>query len=293
MKKIYAWTFIAALVVTAAVFTACPTDAGGGGDETFTITNAAEWSAALNKINNGGNGKSYVLTIAGSFDVPYKIGYTFTAYNLTVTFKGSGTLSLPSTGRLFFFSGSTDPLKPGWQKLIIDGNITLNGLPGNISPVIEISNDASLELKQGTITGNTYATGQGGGVFVNSGGAFTMSGGTITGNTASYGGGGVYVGGTFTMTGGSIRDNTVTYTGGGGVLVSGAFTMTGGTISGNTVTGSSGYGGGVRVNSGGSFSKSGGTIYGKDGGANSNTVAGGDNYGYAGYINGTAYDMTQ
>ena len=86
------------------------------------------------------------------------------------------------------------------------------------------------------ISGNK-ANGDGGGVEVSLGGAFTMNNGEISGNEAGLGGanaygGGVYVHGTtFTMNGGKISGNK-TNGPGGGVYVLGYFYMTNGVITG-------------------------------------------------------------
>ncbi len=140
--------------------------------------------------------------------------------------------------------------------------------------------DAS-DAKDGTITGGKTAQ-YGGGVYVETNGAFTMEGGTISGNTANYGGGGVYVNGngTFEMTDGTISGNTAQYNG-GGVYVNndGTFRMSGGTISGNTAS----NGGGVYVYStADEFTMIGGTISG-------NTA----NYGGGVYLNAfSGFEMT-
>ena len=120
----------------------------------------------------------------------------------------------------------------------------------------------------GTISGNaaqkddedTQNDGAGGGVYIESGSAFTMTGGTIGGtgadeaNTATYGGGVYMGGGTFTMSGGAkITKNTAT-NGGGVYMERGTFTMSGGSISGNS-------GGGVDAASG-TFTMSDGSISG-------------------------------
>jgi hypothetical protein len=257
MKKIYARTFIAALIVTAAVFTACPTDAGGGGggDDTITIANTAQWNDAINKINNGGNGKSYVLTIAGTVSVPPSAP-TFNALDLTVTLKGSGTLALNANGALFYLVGDNGSS----QTLVIDGPVTLKGRnaaddgANNNTPLVIIDDDAALEMKNGTITGNNNNTGnsKGGGVFVD-GGSFAMSGGEISGNAAYNGSGAQITSGSFTMTGGRISGNGGM--GGGAVDVSnggGGFAMSGGEISDNIV-----YSNGVSVSYGSSFTLSG------------------------------------
>jgi hypothetical protein len=88
-------------------------------------------------------------------------------------------------------------------------------------------------------TTNTY---YGGGVYVGPYSTLTLDSAVITGNTAS-GGGGVYINGysaSVTMLSGSISNNTTTANAnaaGGGVYLdsNGTFIMTGGTIAGNTV----------------------------------------------------------
>jgi len=176
----------------------------------------------------------------------------------------------------------------------------LNGATqNNNNALLVLVDSGALELRNGTISGNTNANsnGNGGGVYMTGTySSFTMSGGTISGNTASNStevgaapayGGGVYVYfGTFTMSGGTISGNTVysyspssssVMSSGGGVRVggSGTFIMSGGTISGNVSSGgsliSSGSGGGG-VSVGGTFRIVTGTIYGSGEGDLSNTV---------------------
>jgi ABC-type hemin transport system ATPase subunit len=234
----------------------------------FTITSVADWTNALAQITTGGNGTSsnprvYTLDIQGSvFIGGITSGTSINGSYKIVRLTGSGTLS-GSSGSLFRMNNSS-------QTLIIDGP-TLNGRTNNNAALIYVG-DGTLELWNGTISGNTFSPSNdlpsyGGGVYVDNG-TFTMSGGAISGNTSassfshSYGGG-VYVGnGTFTMSGGTISGNTssgsTSRSYGGGVYVfNGTFNMTGGTISDNTS--SSPYGGGVYVGSG-TFTMSGGTI---------------------------------
>jgi hypothetical protein len=268
---------------------ACPTDGGGNDDPiSITVANTAQWNNAMNQIKNGGNGKTYILTIADDFDVsPTGAEYpTFgSVTGLTVTLEGDGELTLAAgsgTGALFFLQGSSPSAR---QKLIIDGP-TLWGKAANNNPVVVAYSDAALEMKNGIITGNTNSN-PSGGVFVGTGCSFTMSGGEISGNTttATNGGGGVMVSGSFTMSGGTISNNTASATnsGGGGVsVISGSFTMSGGEISGNTAATSGGVlvvgnftmtggeisgntaqgGGGGGVSVSGSFTMSGGKISG-------------------------------
>lgn len=85
----------------------------------------------------------------------------------------------------------------------------------------------------------------------------SRSNGKITGgyNGGSGGtpGGGVYVGGTFTLESGEISGNKSRYGGGVYVAAGGTFTMKGGAITGNTATTLGGSGGGVQVDSTGTF----------------------------------------
>jgi predicted outer membrane repeat protein len=211
------------------------------------ITTTEEWNTALSQISEKTGGE-YTLNISGDIGVAgittFPFGTTTSGFSLSVTLKGSGKLYLTSQGSLIRISAR--------QTLIIDSeNLTLQGLGDNNNSVIYVAY-GTLELRNGTISGNT--TTSGGGVYVNTEGTFTMSGGEISGNTASDSGGGVYVRETFTMSGGKISGNTGP---GGGVYVydSATFTMSGGKISGNT-----GSGGGVQVR--GSFTMSSGEISG-------------------------------
>jgi hypothetical protein len=84
-------------------------------------------------------------------------------------------------------------------------DITFKGMAANSAPLIRVETGGTLIFQSGAcITGNESST-NGGGVYVNNGGAFKMQGGTISGNKAFWGGG-VYVnnGGAFNMTAGII-----------------------------------------------------------------------------------------
>lgn len=147
----------------------------------------------------------------------------------------------------------------------------------------------SFEMTGGTIADCT-SRGSGGGVFATSDReiTFTMAGGNIQ-NCSANNGGGVYMScGTFTMKGGTISGCASTDRGGGVYLSQqGTFQMEGGTISGckakygggavylkksgaafilkngiisSCETGEKGYGGGVQVNEGASFTMEGGSI---------------------------------
>jgi hypothetical protein len=225
----------------------------------YPITTNDDWTAAKSQLN--GKTGEYTLTVSGNVGIDggwnniygqaNTFGTTATGSSLIVTLKGNGKLYLTSRGNILLIDAR--------QTLIIDSeDLTLDGLTNgknnatqdNNSQTVAVKTGGTLELKNGTLTGNT-ADGSGVGVYIDTGGTFTMSGGDISGNTnssnASYAGGIVSVSGTFTMNGGKISKNTVTgeYCYGGGVYVSGGtFTMNSGDISGNTTVGG---GGGVFV----------------------------------------------
>jgi len=270
-------------------------------DADIVVTNTVEWNAAKTFISSGGNNQSYTVYISGDVAVAGSIDNTFGAVTgLSVTLKGNGRLYLSSQGNIIRLTNDN-------QTLIIDSaDLTLQGLKSgqngsnqnnNTSVVYITGTNVKLELKNGTISGNTFPGSQnngGGGVYVGGSAIFTMSGGGISGNTVSnepYGyGGGVYVIGgsaTFIMSGGEISGNTASctiivtsaYSSGGGVyMYSGTFTMSGGKISDNTATSSSAsssaysYGGGVYVGGSAIFTMNGGEISG-------NTSAAGTSYG--------------
>jgi len=259
--------------------------------ETFhlAVGNVNDWNEALNVIRdrdkNETDLKTYIINVNGNFSIPGNIGISGPSYSfgdthyIDVILTGSGTITLNSKGSILIFS--TD------QKLIIDGeNLILQGFVDNNYPVIYVVN-GTLELHNGTISGNT-TSGSGGGVSVISGGNFIMTGGTISGNAADNGGGGIDFNsdGKFTMTGGIIHGNTAGIYGGGvsvggmslnGVTnTKGTFVMSGGIIRGNSAQ----YGGGLYCWDGlnepySSFSKTkaGGIIYGNNEGNNSNISA--------------------
>jgi hypothetical protein len=109
--------------------------------------------------------------------------------------------------------------------------------------------DVTLDMRQGSISGNKAVIGQGGGVYVDGGGGiFNMSGGSVTVNSVEEGNGngaGVYIAAaTFTLSGsGGISGNVIA------------------PDAGDDPSGT-GKGCGVYVSKEGTFKKEGGTIYG-------------------------------
>jgi hypothetical protein len=203
-------------------------------NQTFNVSDAAGWAAALAGITSPGN---YVINLTEDISVtslPVWPDYTFgTVSGITVSLRGGGSLAYTGSGYMSLFTVTNG------QNLIIR-DFTLQGDTDNGWTLLEVYSGGTATLKTGgKITGNIAYASVGGGVFV-SGGTFTMEGGEISGNTSTGGsGGGVYVGpsGIFTMSGGEIKGNTAgLLSKGGGVYVNGSatFTKNGGTIYGGS-----------------------------------------------------------
>ena len=110
----------------------------------------------------------------------------------------------------------------------ISGNKVTKGSGGAVAAFFD---DTELNIKGGTLTGNS-AYQFGGGVFLYQATNVTISGGTISENKAFRGGGGVCLreGSAVKQTGGSIENNVAKV---GGGIYSGTYTMTGGVIKDN------------------------------------------------------------
>ena len=110
----------------------------------------------------------------------------------------------------------------------ISGNKVTKGSGGAVAAFFD---DTELNIKGGTLTGNS-AYQFGGGVFLYQATNVTISGGTISENKAFRGGGGVCLreGSAVKQTGGSIENNVAKV---GGGIYSGIYTMTGGVIKDN------------------------------------------------------------
>jgi hypothetical protein len=290
---------------------------------------ATTWDEAFASIRAGGAGtsaapKTYTIGVYGTHAVPGIVSLTsstgFGENNeyVSVTLNGNGKLYLTSRGNIVVIGAR--------QTLIIDGaNLVLEGLREGQNGATQDNNDniiygrgnSTLELKNGTITGNS------GGRAVYSGGTFNMSGGKITNNASggvgfygstftlsggeisgnSYtswmgGGAGVYIGegAVFNMTGGKISGNT-TNQDGGGVLMSQAgalntFTMSGGEISGNSADGA---GGGLFFLEGVFVKQGGGIFYGNDASSDKQNISTSKSFTHAigtGYNNYNKYRNT-
>jgi len=225
------------------------------------------WNDAVNRIKNGGNNKTYTITVTGSFSIPGTTDYTFSnVTGITVTIVGDKEISLAtgSTGSLLY---------TGANQTVIIKDLNLKGHYGNGTSLVTIWHYRTDANSYFTMQGSATVFGNNGyGVLVNNGtftmqdnatvsgnadigvriwrGTFTMQdNATVSGNTASYYGGGVSVSdGTFTMQGSAaVSGNTSSHGGGVSVDGGGTFTMQdNATVSGNTKNG-------VYVNGGGTF----------------------------------------
>lgn len=239
----------------------------------FTANSRTTFTNAIEAFNYASGG-TYTITVTGNFAQPQVVLRSGASKKIII--KGDTVArSISNEGPDDFFiieSGITLELKdnitlngnnkigtvvwvqPGGEFIMNDGSIITGARDSGVF------SEGTFTMYGGTITGNNkpydYYWQDGGGVFIGSG-IFTMNGGTISNNIAEDHGGGVAVaGGTFVMNNGSIIGNKSDY--GGGVAVGGTtFTMKGGLISNNN---GSSYGGGVFVDSDGSFIKTGGTI---------------------------------
>ncbi|MDR2965153.1 MAG: DUF5018 domain-containing protein, partial [Treponema sp.] len=205
---------------------------------------------------------------------------------ITLTNDGVRKITLGENGSMFTVSDS------GTQ-LTIQGNsptntLTLQGKEDNNAALVTVSSSGAFTLgANAIITDNkrlTTSSHNGGGVYVESGGAFTMTGGSITNNTADRGGGVCVTGtGIFNMDNGIISGNSANSGGGGVVLwnipVSGGrgFIMNNGSITNNTTSNTSinttNYGGGGVVVQSGTFTMYNGTISGNSSAYNGGGVS--------------------
>ena len=117
-----------------------------------------------------------------------------------------------------------------------------------------------VNMKGGTISGNSTTSKAGAGINVSTNGKLTMSGGKIQNNTSAETGGGICNLGTLEISGGKISGNTTKYSGGGiyNSAQGKGTTITGGTISGNTAE--TYGGGGIYIEDNSKITMTGGTI---------------------------------
>ena len=183
-----------------------------------------------------------------------------TIQNNTATRCGGGIMLNRSGSGLVMSGGSITGNHAKASSRSDSGNG--GGVYANSGTKLTLSNGASIE--------NNTAEKNGGGVYAYSSATLTLNGGTIAKNKAEVYGGGVYAYSSMTLTldGGKIQENTAKSSG-GGVYVNGQVTMTSGEISGNQSTEQHGGGimnyGTVNINGGtitnNTSSKNGGGIF--------------------------------
>ena len=238
------------------------TNNGGGfyvaqtGTDGTSITGSAK--VTNNKAKNGGGAfiNDGTLTVNGS-NVEIKS-------NEATAGNGGG----------IFANGGTVTLTAGTLSNNVATGSGTTGLGGGIY------SKGALTIKGATIGGTATSAKNtaydGAGVYV-AGGTVSHTSGSVRYNEASHHGGGIYsTAGTVTINGANalIADNQATYQG-GGIWAGGTVQLTKGKIQGNkTTNASSGKGGGVYVNSGGSVTV-GQTTIGDSGAANTSLDGGG------------------
>ena len=267
---------------------------GGDYDSVFTVFNLDTWDIACNAISNGGNNKSYKITLMAEVEIFGMFANTFgpgSGINVTITGTAGAGLKLGGNGE--------NLLSIGANQSVTIHNVSLTGLFAGrtfYSPLVWV---------EGTLimSGNAKVSGNnvGGVVVSGAGSSFTMNdyaqvSGNKIGSDNNNRSAGVTVGGggTFTMNdyaevSGNINDYDRGYGGGVSVIANGTFLMNGNAkVTGNTA---GMLGGGVYVGDNGIFRMNGGVISGNkgDGVCNLGTfrlvsgiIVGKDNYVYDG-----------
>ena len=195
-------------------------DSNGGGVAVmyggqFTMSGGS--ISGNNAASNGGG--VYVYGAAAVDNTKHKSSFTMSgsASIADNTAKSGGGVYVSKQGT-FAMNGGTI----GGRK----GNKAINGGGVYVEGGISANDTGSFTMTDGSITGNTAASGSGG-VYVGGKAIFTMSGGSITGNDAAVLGGGVYVGDAITVSGAvKITDNVT-----GGTKSSDSNVYTGGSAS--------------------------------------------------------------
>ncbi len=204
--------------------------------------------------------KNYTIYIKGELRGPQTIPATIHANSLTIRgATGLDDSGVPQDG----IRGYADELEGHEYDFNQITNWDELDASGKIGTALTVSTDVPVTLRDIKLCDSVASNG--GGLRLDSSGEVTLKAGVlITGNKTRGTAGGVYVyGGTLMMTGGKISENSTFHTTsgyGGGVFIreGGSFTMYDGEISGNRA---SKLGGGVAT-SGSSFTLEGGKIIG-------------------------------
>jgi hypothetical protein len=193
---------------------------GAGGEVLVTADNAADLQDAISTSTDGSIATPTAIRILGDIRTDAALRVPSGAKIKLESAEG-GPYSLIANASE---SGKFGVIEIEKGAALQIANITLRGGYAKTGGGVLVRGTLTME-SGATITDNAalgYA-GEGGGVYVDKGAAFTMNGGTITGNTAANGAG-VWVGkdGAFTMNGGEIKGHIHDdYFGGDGVFADG------------------------------------------------------------------------
>lgn len=164
-----------------------------------------------------GYGGTRTIKVTGTIEVTETLVIPAKA-NITIT--GGGTLKRAASftrGYMFRLNSSFGALESNKARLTLE-NITVDGNNVKASePVVSLSSNGFLTLKDGAVIQNHVNTGTYEGTVYVAGGVLTMEAGSvIRNNTTAGNGGGVNCGaGSFIMHGGTITGNTAAKGGGG------------------------------------------------------------------------------
>lgn len=150
--------------------------------------------------------------------------------------------------------GTITLVSPG--ELAINKNLSITGPAGGITisgdntfQVFNVLGGKTLTLQNNLTVANGSATGNGGGILVDSGATLNLTNVTVRDNQTSGYGGGIYTNGTIVLNNVTIHSNRSTgYNGnGGGIFIgtTGTATLTNVTVRDNQCTGTSSNGGGI------------------------------------------------
>ena len=183
-------------------------------------TTAWAWSYSVDTFNELktqlGKGGERTIEVTGTIEVTETLVIPEKA-NITIT---GGTLKRAesfTSGRMFRLNSSFGALESNKARLTLE-NITVDGNNVKASePVVSLSSNGFLTLKDGAVIQNHVNTGTYEGTVYVAGGVLTMeTGSVIRNNTTAGNGGGVNCGaGSFIMHGGTITGNTAAKGGGG------------------------------------------------------------------------------
>jgi hypothetical protein len=268
MKKIITGTMLALMfcLVVTVTFMGCGNLLGDdsdtaqqGKDNTDTDEPEEEEDVILSPgaALPAGSLQDQIAAIAGRADknVYYDITVTqdLVCNPMTISTGGTNvhvTLHSDSTLRTLTLGAPGAIITVDKSVTLVLADIVLQGQPNNNEVLVWVDEEGTLKMLPGTkITGNENVEFNGGGVGVNTSGAFIMEGGEISYNKATHlqygGGGGVFLneGAYFNMRGGIIHHNEVEEVGGGVWVYRATFIMNGGEIAANNAY----RGGGVYI----------------------------------------------